>query len=174
MLHTKYISSGRHGFREEDFLSFSHYKSMGLHDPLGRGLFGPRGLDWQDLCRRPLNIASYKVYKPWASLVSEKKIFFSYYKSKGYHEPLGRGQFGPQGLDWQDLCRRSLNIASYKVYKPWASLILEKKIFLSFSHYKSKGAISRHGGHLDLRTITIFTNFQSPFNTRIHIKFEEI
>ena len=26
MLHTKYISCGSHGFREEDFLSFSHYK----------------------------------------------------------------------------------------------------------------------------------------------------
>ena len=24
------------------------------------------------------------------------------------------------------------------------------------------GVISRHGGHLDLRTVTIFTNFQSP------------
>ena len=29
LLHTKYISHGPHGFREEDFLSFSHYKSMG-------------------------------------------------------------------------------------------------------------------------------------------------
>ena len=29
LLHTKYLSSGPHGFREEDFLSFSHYKSMG-------------------------------------------------------------------------------------------------------------------------------------------------
>ena len=46
--------------------------------------------------------------------------------------------------------------------------------FLSFSHYKSMGAISRHGGHLDLQTVTIFTNFQSPFNTWLHIKFEEI
>ena len=36
------------------------------------------------------------------------------------------------------------------------------------------GAISRHGGHLDLHTEAIFTNFQSPFNTRLHIKFEEI
>ena len=26
LLHTKYISCGPHGFREEDFLSFSHYK----------------------------------------------------------------------------------------------------------------------------------------------------
>ena len=30
------------------------------------------------------------------------------------------------------------------------------------------GAILQHGGHLD------FTNIQSPFNTRLHIKFEEI
>ena len=36
------------------------------------------------------------------------------------------------------------------------------------------GAISRHGGHLDQRTVTIFINVQSPFNTRLHIKFEEI
>ena len=30
LLHTKYISCGSHGFREEDFLSFSHFKSMGV------------------------------------------------------------------------------------------------------------------------------------------------
>ena len=36
------------------------------------------------------------------------------------------------------------------------------------------GAISQHGGHIDLQTMTIFTNIQSPFNTRLHIKFEEI
>ena len=33
LLSTKYISSGLHGFREEDFLSFSHYKSTGANDP---------------------------------------------------------------------------------------------------------------------------------------------
>ena len=36
------------------------------------------------------------------------------------------------------------------------------------------GAINRHGGHLDLRIVIIFTNFQSPFNTRLHVKFEEM
>ena len=36
------------------------------------------------------------------------------------------------------------------------------------------GAISWHGGHLDLQTVTTFSNIQSPFNTRVHIKFEEI
>ena len=53
-------------------------------------------------------------------------------------------------------------------------MVLEKKIFLSFSHYKSIGVIYEHGGHLDLRTMTICTNFQPSFNTRLYIKFEEI
>ena len=46
--------------------------------------------------------------------------------------------------------------------------------FINFSHSKSMGTIYRHGSHLDLRSVTIFTNFQSPFNTRLHMKFEEI
>ena len=46
LLHTKYIRSGPHGFREEDFFLS----------------FGPQGHMWQDLCRKPLNIASYLIY----------------------------------------------------------------------------------------------------------------
>ena len=44
LLHIKYVSSGPHGFREEDFLSVSHYKSMGANDPQGMASLGPRGL----------------------------------------------------------------------------------------------------------------------------------
>ena len=45
LLHTKYISSGPHGFREEDFFfSFSHYKSMGANEPRGVASLDPRGL----------------------------------------------------------------------------------------------------------------------------------
>ena len=44
LLYTKYISSGPHGFREEDFLSFSHYKSMRANDPQGVANLGPRGM----------------------------------------------------------------------------------------------------------------------------------
>ena len=44
LLHTKYISSGSHGFREEDFLSFSHYKSMEANDPRGVASLGLRVL----------------------------------------------------------------------------------------------------------------------------------
>ena len=44
LLQTKYISCGPHGFREEDFLSFSHYKSMGANDPQGVASLGLRVL----------------------------------------------------------------------------------------------------------------------------------
>ena len=42
LLHTKYISCGPHGFREEDF--FSHYKSMEANDPRDVASLDPRGL----------------------------------------------------------------------------------------------------------------------------------
>ena len=41
LLHSKYISSGHHGFREDDFLSFSHYKSMGANSPRGVPIWTP-------------------------------------------------------------------------------------------------------------------------------------
>ena len=44
LLHTKYISSGPHGFREEDFLSFSHYKSMAANDLWGVANLDSRGM----------------------------------------------------------------------------------------------------------------------------------
>ena len=58
LLHTKHTSYGPHGFRDEDFVSFSHYKSMGAMTP-GTWPVWPQGLDWQDLCGGPLNIATY-------------------------------------------------------------------------------------------------------------------
>ena len=51
---------------EKDFLKFFiHCKSMGANDP-GDGQFGPKGHDWQDLCRGPLSIAIYEIHKLWA------------------------------------------------------------------------------------------------------------
>ena len=44
LLHTQYISSGPHSVREEDFLSFSHYKPMGANDPWGMASLDPMGL----------------------------------------------------------------------------------------------------------------------------------
>ena len=55
LLHTKYESSGPHGFIEYYFPIVSPWEVMTpacCH-------FGPQGQDWQDLCRIPLNIATY-------------------------------------------------------------------------------------------------------------------
>ena len=42
LLHTKYLSSGPYGFREEDFLSISHYtcKSWGMANLDPKGMVG--------------------------------------------------------------------------------------------------------------------------------------
>ena len=44
LLHTQYISCGPHGFREEDFFNFLHFKSRGANDPWGMASLDPRGL----------------------------------------------------------------------------------------------------------------------------------
>ena len=44
LLHTKYESSGPCDFGEEDFLCFSHCKSMGANNPRGGAIFDSRGM----------------------------------------------------------------------------------------------------------------------------------
>ena len=44
LLHAKYLSSGPSSFREEDFLRFSHCKSMGANEPWRVANFDPRGM----------------------------------------------------------------------------------------------------------------------------------
>ena len=58
MLNTKYISCELHGFREEDIFKFFPLCLLELMTP-GRGQCRPNELDWQDVCRGPLNIATY-------------------------------------------------------------------------------------------------------------------
>ena len=44
LLYTYYLSSEAYDFREEDFLSFSRYKSMGANEPQGVVNLDPRGM----------------------------------------------------------------------------------------------------------------------------------
>ena len=44
------------------FLKISHYKSKRVIDPHGCDKFAPKRLDWQDLCRVPLDIAIHTKY----------------------------------------------------------------------------------------------------------------
>ena len=67
---------------------------------LGHGQFGPKGLDWQDLCNGPLHIATYYIYKLWASRFLRSFLSFSHYKSMGANDPRGVASLGPRGLIW--------------------------------------------------------------------------
>ena len=58
LLHTKSVSSGPHGFREEGFWKFFSY--IVLHKHITPALSGVlQGLDLQDLKRDTLHIATY-------------------------------------------------------------------------------------------------------------------
>ena len=140
MLYTKYISSGPHGFREEDFFfMFSHYKSKGVHDLLGRGRFGSQGLHWQDLSRGPLNIATYKIYKLWASWFQRRGFLsFSHYKALGDNDPRCVASLGPRGLIGRIYVGDHLTLLHTYYISSGPHGFREEDI-LSFSHYKSMG-----------------------------------
>ena len=48
---------------------------MGADDPTGHGQFRPQGLNWQDLCRGPLNIATDLINRLWASWFQRRRFF---------------------------------------------------------------------------------------------------
>ena len=154
----KYISCGPHGFREEDFLSFSHYKSMGANDPRGRGQFGSQGRSWQNLCRSTNHC--YILYLlALGIMVSKKKIFegsLAIYLYINICPPPPHpecGQFGALGLDWQDLCRGPLKLLHTK-YISCGSHCFRDKDFFKFSHYKSMGSNDHRGvANLDRRSV---------------------
>ena len=88
LLTSQYISCGSHGFREIDFLSFSHYKSMGANDPRGMASLDPRDLIGRiyvvDHCI--LQHTKYISCGPHG-LREEDILSFSHYKSMGASDP---------------------------------------------------------------------------------------
>ena len=49
---------------------------MGANDPRGRSQFGTQGHNWQDICRVPLNFATYILnIQALCLVISENKIF---------------------------------------------------------------------------------------------------
>ena len=72
----------------------------------------------------------------------------------------------PMIIVWTDLVDlESLMLCTKS--QPQAFLVLKKWIFKCFTIYG-------HGGYLNQQTVSICINFQSPFNRRLHMQFEEI
>ena len=81
---------------ERNFLSFSHYKSMGVHDPLGRGHLDPRGLIGRIYVG---DIATYKYISCGPHGFREEEFLsFSHYKSVGANDSRGVASLCPRGL----------------------------------------------------------------------------
>ena len=78
MLHTKYVSRVPHGFREDFFLVFSHYKSMGDNEPHGVANLYPRGMVDRIYVGDHLTLL-YTKYLSSGPYVSEKKIFLEFF-----------------------------------------------------------------------------------------------
>ena len=68
--------------------------------PLGCGQFKAQGPDKQDLCRGPLNIATYKIYKLWASRFQSRRFFFLIFPITRLWELMipGVASLDPRGL----------------------------------------------------------------------------
>ena len=76
LLHTQNIICGPHGFREEDFLSFLHYKSMGANDPRGVASLDPRDLIGRIYVVDHYTLLHTKIlYKLWASWFQRRRFF---------------------------------------------------------------------------------------------------
>ena len=92
LLHTKYENSGPCGFRE-DFLCFSHFKSIGVNDPRAGAIFYPRGMVGR-IYKEDDYILLHTEYES-----SGRRRFFLCFS----HDAPGWGLYGPQGHSWLDL-----------------------------------------------------------------------
>ena len=97
----------------------------------GCGQFGAQGLDWQNLCRGPLHIATYSIYKLWASRFQRRK-FFSHYKSMGANDPRGMASLDPRGLIGSIYVVDHYTLLHTNTYKFWASWFQRRRFFKVF------------------------------------------
>ena len=72
----------------------------------------------------------------------------------GVQDPLGRGKFGPQVLDWQNLFRGPPNINTYNIYKLWASWFQRRRFFFKVFPIIMGANEPPGAASLDLRGLT--------------------
>ena len=72
------MSCGPHGFRKEDFLRFSHYKSMGANDPRGMANLDLRGFSGRIFVGYHLILLHAKYVSCWPYGFREEVFFLSF------------------------------------------------------------------------------------------------
>ena len=86
--------------------NFSHYKSIGTYDPSGVANLDPRGMVGRIYVGDHLTLLHTKSVSSEPQSYSKNIFKGSLAILSTYtYDPLECGQFGPQGLVWQDLRR---------------------------------------------------------------------
>ena len=130
------------------FLCFSLSKSMGANNPRGRVIFDPRAMVGRIIKRTTKHCYTQNM-KALGLVVSEKKIFFIF-------SPLpivslwelitpGAGPVWTPGAQLAGFINRTTIHCYTQNMKALGLVVLEKKIFLCFSHSKSMGANNPRG-----------------------------
>ena len=144
LLHTKYESSGPCGFRE-DFLCFSHCKSMGANDPGSGAIFDPRGMICRIYVMLYITILHTK-YRSFAPCGFREEDFFHVFPiiSLWQMAPRGGACMNPRGMVGRIYKGITINCC-IQVMKALGLVVSEKRIFFMLSHCKSMEAICCHG-----------------------------
>ena len=165
LLHTKYESSVPFGFAA-DFLCFSRCKSMGANDPRGGAIFDPRGMVGR--IYKEDHYTSLHTKRESSGPCGFGEDFFYVFPMV----PLGRGLYGPPGARLAGFMKRTTIHCYTQNMKALGLVVLEKKIFLCFSHCKSMGAICCHGNQSSNPTCPKTLHNLSPSSMMLKIKFD--
>ena len=140
LLLTKYESSGPCGFGEEDFLCFSHSKSMGANDPRGRAIFVPRGMIGRIYKKDHYTLLHTK-YEGSGPCGFGERFFYVL----PHHTPRAGPVWTP-GARLAGFIKRT-TIQCYTQNMKGLGLVRfrRRRFFLCFSHCKSMRAIYCHG-----------------------------
>ena len=140
LLLTKYESSVPCGFIE-DFLCFSHCKSMGANDPRGGAIFDPRGMIGR-IYKKDYYTLLHTKYEGSGPCGFRRRRFF--YVLPMTPPPPGGACMDPGGTVGRIYKEDHYTLLHTKYERSWTCCFGEED-FLCFSHCKTMGAICCHG-----------------------------
>ena len=122
------------------FLCFSHCKSMGANDPQGGVIFYPRAMVGRNYKEDHYTLL-YTKYESSGSCGFREEDFFLYFPK----DAPGAGPVWTPGARLAGFIKRTTRHCYTQNMRALGLVVSEKKIFICFSHCKTKGAICCHG-----------------------------
>ena len=129
LVHTKYQGSRPCGFRQEDFFTFSLFKTF---YPQGGAIFDPRGIIWTYFVEVHKVMLNTKYQGSWPCGFRQKD-FFTFSLCKTFY-PRGGAIFDPRGIIWTHFVEVHYVMlhTKYQGSRPYGF----RQVFFTFSLYK--------------------------------------